>query len=124
MSPFYVAVFRLFNLLFLGVSFLPTPLRLFLPCFADLLLACFADLSYFSIPLLLFHFTLLALFLPRVARFVGNTGIKTDLFKLKPKTQRKRKETQHQYYSKTRLRMKIQVVPELARQPLTANFNI
>jgi hypothetical protein len=50
--------------------------------------------------------------------------IKTDLFKLKPKTQRKRKETQHQYYSKTRLRMKIQVVPELARQPLTANFNI
>jgi hypothetical protein len=76
MSPFYVAVFRLFNLLFLGVSFLPTPLRLFLPCFADLLLACFADLSYFSIPLLLFHFTLLARFLPRVARFVGNTGIK------------------------------------------------
>jgi hypothetical protein len=63
----------------LGVSFLPTPLRLFLPCFADLLLACFADLSYFSIPLLLFHFTLLARFLPRVARFVGNTGINRSI---------------------------------------------
>jgi hypothetical protein len=30
----------------------------------------------FSIPLLLFHFTLLARFLPRVTRFVGNTGIR------------------------------------------------